>query len=80
MFTITNDRVNVRDSHNLVGYRHGRTTETKQRFRLVDDDGQIYLMGWAAERTYTPLDVMSAMCGCTDIEYYSPSRKRWETL
>lgn len=55
-----------------------------KRFRVLDDDGEIYFWGCATtnddERAFQPLDEVGADYGCTVIEYYNAETKEWEEL
>lgn len=49
------------------------------RFRLLDDDGNIYGYGVSDKITFSPLDHYASLYGVTEIQYRSPSGK-YETL
>lgn len=53
------------------------------KFRLLDDDGEIYLYGWSktndGDDAFLPLDCYGAAYGCTIIEYKTDSGE-WEEL
>lgn len=55
-----------------------------KRFRVLDDDGEIYFWGCATtnddERAFQPLDEVGVTYGCTYIEYYNSETKEWEEL
>lgn len=55
-----------------------------KRFRVLDDDGEIYFWGYATtnddERAFQPLDEVGVSYGCTMIEYYNSETKKWEEL
>ncbi len=60
----------------------GRLAELPCRFRLLDDDGEVYYLGRSdaqdSEAAFAPLDWAAAHAGCTEIQY---SRgEHWETL
>lgn len=39
------------------------------RFRLLDDDGEVYAYGKASKETFAPLDAYMYEYGCTEIQY-----------
>ncbi len=55
-----------------------------EKFRLKDDDGEIYFYGKSSdsnsERAFEPLDDFGETFGCTSIEYYNKEAKTWEIL
>jgi len=62
----------------------GRTPRGWRRFRLKDDDGEVYFLGffsgdWESEDGFGPLDNFGAGWGCTSIEYRN-ERGAWEVL
>jgi|10_taG_2_1085330.scaffolds.fasta_scaffold00058_49 hypothetical protein len=59
---------------------HVEGTSLPFRFRTLDEDGEVYFIGRSDEPTLDPLDWAMWDAGCTSIEYYNPSTKRWETL
>ena len=76
MWTITNDLV---DDGKKVGtaslnYDEGKAALLKHRFRLLDDDGEIYYEGLSddrdSQRAFAPLDDFGrGYAGCTEIHY-----------
>lgn len=76
MWTITNDLV---DDGKKVGtasvnYDEAKATLLKHRFRLLDDDGEIYYEGLSddcdSQRAFAPLDDFGkGHAGCTEIQY-----------
>lgn len=56
--------------------------EMPHKFRLLDDDGEVYFEGWSndnnSERAFEPLDWAMADSGCTEIQYFNDGK--WETL
>jgi len=52
------------------------------KFRLLDDDGNIYGYGQASENdteaAFEPLDYYLPRYGCTEIQYYNDGK--WEPL
>ncbi len=82
---ITQDRISEKDERSDVGRRsvdfdtftgEGRD---KHMFRLLDDDGEIYYMGFCSELTHAPLDDFGLPnAGCTTMQYYE--NYGWHTL
>lgn len=55
--------------------------EFTQKFRLFDDDGELYYEGVATARVdFAPLDWAENDAGCTEIQYKNPKTGAWETL
>ncbi|CVK21561.1 hypothetical protein [Sporomusa sphaeroides] len=52
------------------------------RFRMLDDDGEIYYYGLSSsDSSFAPLDSFGMPnAGCTMIEYYNVKTKKWEIL
>lgn len=54
----------------------------KHRYRVCDDDGQVYFWGFATssddEDAFFPLDSLGVNYGCTYIEY--KENKKWKIL
>lgn len=50
------------------------------RFRLLDDDGEIYAYGKADNKTFDPLDAYMYSYGCTEIQYKNHETGIYETL
>lgn len=49
------------------------------RFRLLDDDDEIYFYGWSSNSSsFAPLDEWGVSYGCTSIEYME--NDKWEVL
>ncbi len=77
MWTITNDHV---DDGKKVGsaslnYDEANAALLKHRFRLLDDDGEIYYEGLSddcdSQRAFAPLDDFGlGYAGCTEIHYF----------
>ena len=91
MWVITKDLIdegrNVgRGSHDLPeNPQCGKNHELKYRFRLSDDDGEVYYEGYSSvnddEDAFAPLDDFAeGYAGCPTIEYYNYDEKRWEML
>ena len=78
MWTITNDLV---DDGKKVGtasrnYDEAKAASLKHRFRLLDDDGEIYYEGLSndcdSQRAFAPLDDFGkGYAGCTEIHYFT---------
>lgn len=76
MWTITNDLIH---EGNKVGtgscnYDEAKAALLQHRFRLLDDDGEIYYEGLSddcdSERAFAPLDDFGkGYAGCTEIHY-----------
>lgn len=92
MFCITKWTKHITDSHKDQ-YTHRLPLMKKKlaekygsvpplhRFRLLDDDGVIYAYGVTSKPdTFAPLDRYMYDYGCTEIQYYNTSTKKWETL
>jgi len=60
----------------------GRLAELPHRFRLRDDDGEVYYLGRSddqdSEAAFAPLDWATGYAGCTEIQYWRDGH--WETL
>ena len=78
MWTITNDLI---DDGKKVGtaslnYDEAKAALLKHRFRLLDDDGEIYYEGLSddcdSQRAFAPLDDFAkGYAGCTEIFYFT---------
>ena len=84
-YIIIEDLINSADNDKEV------STETPtyffslgHKFRLLDDDGVIYFIGYCItdmdEEAFNPLDGIGASYGCTSIQYLKPGTDEWETL
>lgn len=56
-------------------------------FRLLDDDGEVYFYGrcqdlgqFCADEAFSPLDMIGAGYGCTEMQYRKIGETKWETL
>lgn len=77
MWTITNDLV---DDGKKVGtsssnFDEAKASSLKHRFRLLDDDGEVYYEGVSddceSECAFAPLDDFGqGYAGCTEIHYF----------
>ena len=58
--------------------------ELNHKFRLLDDDGNIYAYGYSddsdSEEAFAPLDYYQGYYGCTEIQYKNPETGIYETL
>jgi len=82
---ITEDKI---DGCEAVGQWNSRTLDTleeveakcKWKFRLLDDDGEVYYVGYSGNSSsFSPLDDFGMPnAGCTDIQYFENGR--WESL
>ena len=64
----------------MLDYEH----KMIHRFKIYDDDGELYYEGRATNQSYEnafePLDWAMANAGCTEIKYQNNETKKWETL
>lgn len=56
-----------------------RAKELSYRFRLLDDDGNVYYLGRCNALEFDALDWAMADSGCTEFQYWSIAQK-WVTL
>ena len=93
MFIITKDKICEGEFNGFTFLRSSKTgKELKEltakvkpacvhKFRLLDDDGEIYCYGVSnnhdTEKLFDPLDWGMAEFGCTEIQYYENGK--WET-
>ena len=83
-WTITKNLIDPSDG----SYGTARTSEVSElmihKFRIYDDDGELYLEGVASNQSYEnafePLDWAMSMYGATEIKYKSLKTGKWETL
>lgn len=77
MWTITQDFLD--DANNVgtssLNFDEAKAALLKHRFRLLDDDGEIYYEGVSddcnSERAFAPLDDFGkGYAGCTEIHYF----------
>ena len=78
MWTITNDLVDdgKKAGTASVNYDETKAVLLKHRFRLLDDDGEIYYEGLSddcdSQCAFAPLDDFGKGCaGCTEIHYFT---------
>ena len=66
-------------------------TQPTIKFRLLDDDGEVYFYGLMTKIRYNdyddpgispfdPLDMYRYSYGCTEIHFFNEEHKKWETL
>lgn len=92
MYCITKWCKTITDSHKDV-YTHRLdhmkkrllketgSVPTLYRFRLLDDDGEIYAYGVSTNNSsFAPLDRYEYNYGCTEIQYKNPVTGKYETL
>lgn len=72
----------MRDEYGVMGPREGNHSLPRpHRFRMYDDDGELYYEGLAARVSFAPLDDFGTPnAGCTRIDYFNPETQTWETL
>ena len=83
MFIITYDFLEEKDV--LISYGDLKTFEKGAKFRMYDDDGELYFEGCLSKKLdeksedgFIPLDEFGILSGCTEIRYLF--RTVWETL
>lgn len=72
---IDRDYIKMEGFPSRVGVMGGRRTESPDRirWRVLDDDGNVYYGGWSNEgETFGPLDFAMRDAGATEIHYRSP--------
>lgn len=83
-FKITKDNVHVKEEHqqwDCKGKEYWNYKGGKHKFRLLDDDGEIYFYGFSDNNSsFRPLDWAMPQWGCTEIQYRNEQTKRYETL
>lgn len=84
MFFITKNCACISDS-GKDEYRNSHITKKGlYKFRLLDDDGEIYFYGYSSdcdtEDAFLPLEQYGIAYGCTEIQYKSPRTGLYETL
>jgi hypothetical protein len=92
-WAITKDHINEGHDENTC-WTHGAddlnhayivTHPEKQKFRMYDDDGELYYEGYYvgdfSEDAFGPLDDFGMPnAGCTRIDYWNETKQIWETL
>lgn len=83
-FKITKDNVHSEVEYRQwseVGKTFGNYNEGKHKFRLLDDDSEIYFYGFSDDdSSFEPLDWSMGLWGCTEIQYLNPITNKYETL
>ena len=84
-FISTDDPEGQRVSVCSLNFSESHVQHLTHRFRLLDDDGQVYGEGVANscddEKAFGPLDDFGeGAWGCTAVEYWSETRQQWERL
>jgi len=55
--------------------------ELTNKFRLLDDDGNIYAYGLSkSDSSFAPLDAYMYVYGCTEIQYKNPQTGEYKIL
>ena len=84
MFFITKNCACISDSGKDEYRNKGRNHEGMFKFRLLDDDGEVYFYGYSSscddEAAFEPLDCYGEAYGCTMIEYKDPKTGEYEQL
>jgi hypothetical protein len=80
MWKITKNVIDLNQDHQAShDYKEGAVLPC--RFKLFDDDGELYFEGIADEEDFSPLDEYAMPSyGCTAIQYRNPATKQYETL
>lgn len=75
-WTITKDIINDGE---CTGETSGNVEKCKFKFRLLDDDEEVYFEGLSGNSSsFSPLDGFGVAFGCTDIQYFENGK--WESL
>lgn len=81
-WVITDDCLDDGQAIGAGNFPLGRHAELPHRFRLLDDDGEVYYLGRSDDRdseaAFAPLDWAAGYAGCTEIQYWRDGY--WETL
>ena len=84
MYFITTNCACISDSGEDELRNQSQSTEGMHKFRLLDDDGEIYFYGYCKtcddEDAFAPLDEYGAAFGCTEIQYLNEDTGEYETL
>lgn len=92
IWIITKDLINLKFNgvEEEVGtasrnYDESKADQCKYKFRMSDDDDEIYFYGLADSdndlKAFSPLDDFgTGGYGCTNIEYWNEKKKQWEYL
>lgn len=82
-FKITKDNVHNSPEYqqwDLTNYQTPKYKGGKLKFRLCDDDNEIYFYGVSDSENFYPLDAIGSAYGCTYIEYRNEETKQYELL
>lgn len=81
-FKITKDKVNEPDSkYNLTGDEFEEYKGGNHKFKILDDDGGIYLYGVSDDDSdFGPLDLFQPIWGVTEIHYWCEKTKKYRLL
>lgn len=82
LFRPGDELIGGRNDEGTQGPRLGDMTIPRtHRFRMYDDDGELYYEGLCAKVSFAPLDDFGKPnAGCTRIDYLNPQTQKWETL
>jgi hypothetical protein len=87
MWVITHDYLHEKDKDlsndaGVIGPCKAPTSMSMpHRFRMYDDDNELYYEGVCSEESFDPLDDFGTPnAGCTRIDYFNPSTHTWEIL
>lgn len=84
MFFITKNCACISDSGKDEARNTNRSKKGLFKFRLLDDDGEIYFYGYSSscddEDAFAPLDYYGEAYGCTEIQYKNMETGEYETL
>lgn len=73
---ITDDIIN---NGKYEGEFCGNIEKCKYKFRLLDDDDEVYFVGLSgSSSSFDPMDGFGSAFGCTDIQYFENGK--WESL
>ncbi|MCC2459697.1 hypothetical protein LKL90_04860 [Bacillus mobilis] len=82
-YKITKDNIHTlpeQQQWSLVG-KESNYNQGKHRFRVLDDDKNIYLYGLSdCGSDFAPLDDYMYDYGCTEIQYWDEKVKKYRTL
>ena len=79
----TDDMIQSNDGKGTGNHPIDRADELPYKFKLFDDDGELYYEGKSNDRNseaaFEPLDWATHYAGCTEIQYQQDNGN-WETL
>lgn len=83
-YKITKDNVHKTEEemkYNKVGYQTPHYKGGKHKFRLLDDDGEIYFYGLSdSDSSFAPVDSFGEAWGAIHIQYRNEKTKKYEYL